>query len=140
MEYPSGDPTGATSTMSTENPSSNPRFHPSSDPDVIKVGSQEAQGSLQIYLIFLILHIISSLSSRQRSLQTRQQGVLRISHIRYMRPVIYFQAPDRKFTIKRNASKSRQLYLNILAMDSNTFLFNPVNPKIGHKLHLCMYK
>ena len=81
MEYPSGDPTGDNSTMSTENTSSKPRFHKISDPDVIKVGSQEAQGSLQIYLIFLILHINSSLSSRQRSLQTRQQVIMIIYHI-----------------------------------------------------------
>ena len=40
MEYPSGYPTGAISTMSTENPSSKPRDHPISYPDVIQGGIQ----------------------------------------------------------------------------------------------------
>ena len=57
-----------------------------------------------------------------------------------MRPALYSQAPDIKSMIKINASKSRQLYLNILAMNSNTFLFCTKNPKIGHKLRVCMHR
>ena len=60
MEYPIGYPTDATSIMSTKNPSSNPRAHPISDPDVIKQGSQEAQGSLKTNLVLLILNFILS--------------------------------------------------------------------------------
>ena len=67
--------------MPTEKPSSNPRAQPSSDPDSLKQGIQEAQVSLQKYLILFILHIISSSSSSQRYKWTLRLGGLRISHI-----------------------------------------------------------
>ena len=80
MEYPSGDPTCAPSTMPYDKPSSKLSAQPSSDPDVLKLGIQEAQVSLQKYLIRFILHIISSSSSSQRDTRTRRRGSLRISH------------------------------------------------------------
>ena len=60
IQYPSGYSTGAPRTMTAESPSSNPRAQLNSDQDVLKKRIQEAQFSLQIYLIMFILHIISS--------------------------------------------------------------------------------
>ena len=70
MEYSSGDPTCAPSTMPYDKPSSKPSAQPRSDQDVLKQGSQEAQVSLQKYLTLFILHIILYLSSRQRAIRT----------------------------------------------------------------------
>ena len=67
--------------MPAENPSSKPRSHPVSDPYDLKRWKQESQVILQRYIILLILHIIYSLSSRQRYTRTRQQVSMRISHI-----------------------------------------------------------
>ena len=72
IEYSSGDTTVAPSTMLTENPSSNTRDYPSSEPDVLKRDIQEAQVSLQIYPIIFILNIITSSSSTKISTLTRQ--------------------------------------------------------------------
>ena len=69
IEYPSGYPKGYPGNMSTGNPFSNTRFHPSSNPDMIKRGIQESQVSLQKCIILYILQIISSLSSRKRATQ-----------------------------------------------------------------------
>ena len=46
IEYPSRYPTGATSTIPTKKPISNPKYQTGSDPYDIKQGIQEAQVSL----------------------------------------------------------------------------------------------
>ena len=69
--YPSGYPTGATSTRTTGKTSSNPRAQPITDPYFTKRGRQEAHTSLQRYIIIFILNIISYLPSRKRATQTR---------------------------------------------------------------------
>ena len=38
IEAPSGEPSGATTTMLTDNPISNTRYHPVTDPDALKQG------------------------------------------------------------------------------------------------------
>ena len=58
IEYPSGDQTGATSIIPTDNKNTKPISQTSSDPDVLKRGIQKAQLSLQRMIIMFILHII----------------------------------------------------------------------------------
>ena len=72
MEYPIGYPTCASFINLTGNPSSNHRYRPSSDLDVLKRGIKEAQVSLKRYLIGFILFIILSLFSRKRLKKMRQ--------------------------------------------------------------------
>ena len=81
IDYPSVDKTSAPITLPNGNQSSNHRYQTISDPDGLNWGIQEAQESMQINIILLILHIILSSTSRQGDTQTLRWGSMRISYI-----------------------------------------------------------
>ena len=114
MGYPSGDPTGATSTMSTENPSSKPRSYPISDTDFIKQGIQEVQASLQRYLILFILRIILSLSSSQRVTCMRWLRSMRISRIRVGETRDFLSSTILRIYDKEKCKQVKAILLEIL--------------------------
>ena len=62
MEYPSGYPIGATSTIQNYKSRPKPREEPISDPDIIKRQIQESQVSTKRNIILFIPHIILSSS------------------------------------------------------------------------------
>ena len=80
-ETPIGYQTASTSTMSTEKPSSKPRYQPILYPYALRKDIQYTQVSLQGTIILFILHIILYFYPSQRYTHTRQQGVLIIFHI-----------------------------------------------------------
>ena len=41
---------------------------------------------------------------------------------------------------KEKREQVKAIIFNKFSMDSNTFLFGPTKPKIGHKLCVCKYK
>ena len=122
--------------MQTDKIISNPIARPSSDPDSITRGIQETQYIVQRNLILFILHTILSSTSSQRSKQTRRQGSLRISRIGAY--TLYYETRTLSSITKSliyNKEKREKVKIIILyksAMDSNAFLFEPANPKIGH--------
>ena len=136
IEYPNGYPTVYPITMPTDNSSSKPRAHPSADPDFIKRGRQEAQVSLKIYLILLIIHIISPLSSRQIVTEMLQQGSQIISHIgvhtSYYDTRDLFSSTSSQIYNKEKRKRVKVYLFYKSVMDSNTFLFNPTVSKIDH--------
>ena len=136
MEYPSGYPTYSINTMSTESTSSNTRAQPSSDPDFLKRGSKEAQLSLQIYQMLFILLIISSSYTSQRSTQTRWRGSLRTPLIGLHETRTLLSSTSLRIFDKEKHEQVKEILFNKSAMDLNTFLFDSVNPKIGHKLRV----
>ena len=136
MKYPSVDLTGAPSIMPSEKPSSKLSNHPSSDPDVLKRGIQEAPVSLQKCIIRFILHIILSLSSRKRATQAHQQEILRIYHIgvhkEYYETRFLFSITNSKIYNKEKCEQVKVLIFYKSTTNFNTFLFDPPVTEIGH--------
>ena len=126
-------------------PPDKPRSQTSSDPYVFKRGNQEAQVILQKYLIFFILRIILSSSSRQGSTRMRRRGSLRISHIRlhrvYYDTCALFSSTKLRIYDKVKCDQVKVIIFNKSAMESNIFLFDTIKPKIGHSQvrNACVY-
>ena len=125
-------------------PSSKPMYQLSSDPNVLKQGSQESQESLQRNLIICILHIIFYFSSRQRYTQTRRRGSLKIYHIGvhtlYYENCALLLSTIYKIQNKEKHEQMKAILFNLFLMELNTLLFNTINPKIGHTLCVSMCK
>ena len=107
MKYKSGDSTGATTTITTVNTSSNPIYQPIPEPYVLKRGIQEAQVSVQRYLMISIINIKLSLSSSQRATRMRQRRSLIIYHIRVRETYSLFSS-----TSLRIYNKEKQKQVN----------------------------
>ena len=125
--------------MSTESLSSHPTEHPISDLDVLKRVIQEAQVSLQRYLILFILHIIFSFSSKERSTQTSHRGIPIISHTRVRENHALLSRTSSRIYNKYKRKQVKAILFNKFAMDLNTFLFKPFKTKIDHKLCVRTY-
>ena len=136
IEYQSGDPTGDTSNIPTDKPGSKTRSQPSSYPDALRQGGQEAQVSMQRYLKLFILHIISPFSSRQISTQTRWRGSLIISHIGehkfYYGTHSLFSSTKLQIYDKEKCERVKVIIFYKSAMDSNIILLDLSKPKTGH--------
>ena len=122
--------------MPTDKPSSKRRSHQNSYPDVLKQWIQEAQVSLQIYLILFILRIIPFLSSSQIATWTRWQRSLIISHIR-VHTLYYDTRSLLSSIILWISDKEKRERVNVIlfyksAMDLNQLLFYPTVPTIVH--------
>ena len=140
MKYIIGDPTSAPSTISTGNPSSNSRYHTSSDPDFINQGSQEAQVRLQIYVIIFIFNIISSSYSSQRATCTFLHGGMRIIHIGLHGNRALFSSTSSLIYNKYRREQAKEILFNKFMINSDKFQFDPVRNKIGNKLSVRTYK
>ena len=136
IKYSSEYPTVAPRTMPTYKSSSDRRSQPISDPDYFKWGIQETQVTLQRNIILLILHIILSPSSRQRATRKFQWWSLIISHIGlhtvYYKTLALLSSTRSLICNKEQYEQVRMIISYKSAMDSNTFLFYPTDPKIGH--------
>ena len=63
-----------------------------------------------------------------------------IYHIRVHETRDLFSSTCSKIYDKEKRNQVKALLFNKFAMESNKFLFKPVNPKIGHKMCIRMYK
>ena len=63
-----------------------------------------------------------------------------ISHIGVHETRALFSITSSKIYSKDKREQVQAIIFNKFMADSNTFLFNTVKPKIGHKLCVCRYK
>ena len=65
---------------------------------------------------------------------------LRISRIGVHKTRYLFSITSSQIYNKEKLRQVKAILFNKFAMDSDTFLFKTVKPKIGHKLRACMFK